>query len=284
MHEKIGIFVNRTAQKQHKRSAVDLASKLRIGEPRELAFPLQAIPDEVETAIVVGGDGSVKAVMEELFKRKNPGFLLIVPAGSQNGLYRALTDEKSVVTLEQVQGNDTGHIRSYTPGSINGELFNHLADVTKAGTLQLKYAEALRPFTPREARAFAGIAVAYVAIRRGEDFPSYGIRTFMPTPFIGKRKVFPQQEVYGDEVTLVALEAKNKLEGAAKMGLFVVYALLGKMPPRAIAEVKTEKSFTVDVYSQELNIDGELRRVPNSGTIFVARHDKSLQAAALSLK
>ncbi len=282
MHKEIGIFVNPASQTGYKRAARDLSLQLQTGEPRELTFPLDPIPEEIETSIVFGGDGTVKGIMEALLQRGSPGLLVVVPAGSQNGLWHALTDKRSTLNVEQLQSSRTAHIPLYVPGSMHGEIFNHLSDATKAGTEQLRWAETIRPYVPRIARAYAAVALAYVAIRNGEDFPSCSIRTLMPTPYIGTKKVFPQQEIYGDDVTLVSLDAENKLQGAAKMGLFVFYLLVGKHPPKQIAEITTAKSFTVNVYSQKFNVDGEMRTLPNRGTIFVARHHRSLQVAAYS--
>ena len=55
------------------------------------------------------------------------------------------------------------------------------------------------------------------------------------------------------------------------------------MPIRK-AKISTEQSFTLENCSSEINVDGELRTLPKSGTIFVARSKKSLRVAALSLK
>lgn len=66
--------------------------------------------------------------------------------------------------------------------------------------------------------------------------------------------------------------------------LFAVTWLVSQTTKYLILVYKVKRiTVTVDVYSEQFNIDGEKRKIPNSGTVYVARHHKSLQTAALSL-
>ncbi len=284
MHEKVGIYVNPAGHDGYRKRAIKLAREIPSTTLHELKFPLEEIPDDETILIVVGGDGSVKGVTEAMLKRDNPGLLLIIPAGAQNGLYTGLKDERSTLTVEQVLDKATSHIPHFRPGNIEGELFVHLADVTRSGVLQIQYAEAIRKYTPprlRKLRGYAGVVAAFVKIQKGEDYPSYGMETLMPTPYIGSRKVYPKQQLYSDKLTLISVKAKNKGEGAVKMAILLLAIVAKAKPPKAVAEVKTQPSFEIETHSFDINADGELRTLPKKGTIFVARDHRSLQVAAL---
>lgn len=283
MNEKVGIYVNPAGQKQYKKQAVVLSEKIPNSVMHELRFPLKSIPDEEETVAVFGGDGSTNSIAEAMLKRNNPGLLIVVPAGSENGLYTALTDANSIVNLEQIRNKSTSHIPLFKPGSINGEIFNHIADLTKAGALQLKYAEAIRPFTPRSIRAFAGVAIGYVMIKNDKEYPTYEFKLLMTSPYFGKYKIIPEQNIYDETITLVTLQARNKMEGIVKSAALLFYLRRHKTPPETVAKISKEKSFTLTAYCSELNVDGELKTIPTCDTIFVARDKRALQAAALSL-
>jgi diacylglycerol kinase family enzyme len=284
MNEKVGIYVNPAGHEQYRRQAVQVSQRLSNSVLHELTFPLAEIPVDEGLVIVAGGDGSVKGVMEAMLQRDNPGLLLIIPAGAQNGLFTGLKDEKATLTVDQVLDTETNHIPHFRPGNIEGELFVHLADVTKSGVLQIKYSEAMRKFTHpslRKLRGYGGVAAAFVKIKKGEDYPSYGMKMLMPSPYIGSRKVYPDQKLHSDELTLVSLDAENKVEGAVKMTIVLLCIVGRRKPPKSVAEVRTQKSFEIETHSFDINADGELRTLPKKGTIFVARDKRSLQVAAL---
>lgn len=286
-HEKVRIYVNPASQERYRNEAIGLSKKLPQATLHELRYPLESIPDGVETVIVVGGDGSVKGVMDKLFDRDNPGRLLIVPAGSQNGLHKTLVDAQSKITLEQLQDNYMSHIPHLRPGSVNGETFVHLADITKAGVLQIEYVEAMRKTrVPRKARAYAALVPVIFAIKRGEDYPTYGFDVFYPGPYIGAIKISPGQNIYDNNLTHISMQAKNKIEWAIKSGALFFYMLTlgGKTPPETIAKITSKQSFELNAYGTEINVDGEIKPLPKTGTIFVARDKRSLPIAALSLK
>lgn len=281
MHEKIGIYVNPLVPQKYQKYAVDLSRQLPDSTLHELRFPLTSIPDKKTTVIVIGGDGSVKETTRVLLERDNPGLLLAVPAGSQNGLFWALTDGKTVVSIDQIRDGATSHIPFFRPGTINSEIFNHLADLTKAGALQLEYAEALRSYTPRRLRAFVGVIVGFIKIKKEPDYSSYGFKMLMTSPYIGPHKVFPEQNMYEDTLTLVTMDVKSKAEGAIKMARILLCLMNHEKPPASLVKFTTQQSFTINDHYPKINVDGEPRTIPKEEPIFVARSKKSLQVAAL---
>ncbi|MDO8619674.1 MAG: diacylglycerol kinase family protein [Candidatus Daviesbacteria bacterium] len=281
MHEKIGIYVNPIVPQRYQRYAVELSEQLPKNTLHKLTFPLLSIPDEETTIIIIGGDGSIKETTKALLKKDNPGLLLIVPAGSQNGFFHALRDKKTLVSMDQIRDGATDHIPLYKPGIINNEPFNHLADLTKAGALQQKYSEALRSYIPRRLRALTGVAIGFAKIKTGPDYPSYDFKMLMPSPYIGPLKIFPEQDLYGDTVTLVTMDAKSKAEGVLKTTLVLLYLINHKHPPTSLVKIETQRSFTVADHYPEINMDGESMSIPKKDSVFVSRSKKSLQIATL---
>src|SRR5581483_9774153 len=103
------VLVNRTISPAAKQQAEILAGQLGI-ETQILCFEhnrvTNPIPKEVRTTIVFGGDGSVKAVMEKLLQRDDPGLLVVTKSGSQHGAFNAAKNEAPALSPAQLLSAD----------------------------------------------------------------------------------------------------------------------------------------------------------------------------------
>lgn len=277
MHERIRIYTNPSGQNKLKEQAKTLLGKLPDSSLKPLTFPLEEIPDEVETVIVAGGDGSVKTVTEALSKQEKPGLLLIMPAGSQNGLYNSLLDTDSTIRLEQLLGKSSNHIPSFRPGQISGELFNHVAEITKVGLLEHQLDERFRKLVPRRVRSFLAAGITM------EKTTNHEAKVLMLSPYIGSLKVFPDQKLYSDYLTMLSIQTNNPVTTAVKLAALSTYFLMAKQPPVTLARFSSQPSFLIQDSCGEINVDGEVRIPSKNGPLLIHRSTRSIQAAALLL-
>lgn len=103
----------------------------------------------------------------------------------------------------------------------------------------------------------------------------------MPSPYIGPLKIFSEQDIYGDTVTLVTMDARSKAEGALKTIQVLLYLINHRHPPTSVVKIETQKAFIIDDHYPEINMDGESVTIPKKDPVFVSRSKKSLRIAAL---
>ncbi len=152
VENRVGIFVNPDARKDITDQTLNFAERLPNAEIFPLRFPLDRIPDSLKTAIVVGGDGSVKGVVEKLLEKDNPPNLLVLPGGSENGFYRSLVHANATVPFKKVGFDPEEKYSLFHPGMINGHIFVNAAGWGKIEIQNAKVNEQLRYHLPRNIR------------------------------------------------------------------------------------------------------------------------------------
>lgn len=281
MAERIRFYVHATARQRAKTQALDISSKLQGARVEELKFPVSPIPDSVETVVVVGGDGSVRAVTESMLDRDNPGTLIVTPAGSLNGFYQGLMNARAVMPVAKL-GSGELEIQRYYPGEISNKPFIHLAGWGRREVLHARYSEELRGKMPRELRPYGAVIFELLTVRNLGKDSFYQTRFAMTTPHVGALKIYPSQEFYGNTVTVASMRAENKRQAFVKFLVGYVYALCRQPIPRSIIDFSTNTSFSFPNENRgEANLDGQVLPIPKQGTIYIARNKKGVQAAAL---
>jgi diacylglycerol kinase family enzyme len=276
MSERVSILINRTARESVAQKVINLGiQEARISD---LTYPVQ-IPETTKATIVVGGDGSVRSVMEALLERDEPGRLLVVKGGSQNGTYEALKGEK-VIFRAQEFALGTSKTPMYSPGLVNGKLFHH-----GAGTGFFEVRQAIenerirRSTTPRPLQAYAAVYRTMAAALRADAPKKRFVRTFLTSRYVGPLQVLPKQKqpLFGDEITMVETEGDLVV---ARFFLALLYALNRKTPPSQFATVTTSREFVTKADSTTANLDGEVVDI-FSREIKVSRSKKGIKMAAL---
>lgn len=283
MSEKVSIFINPTARKNFIQQAIKLSEQLPESKVHRLTHDMSDLPETAETVGVVGGDGSVRSVVDKLTTIDNPSLLLVFPGGSQNGFYRTLLNEGFTMNAAQLQNKETGHLTPFQPGVINGRVFAHFAGW---GKLEQQYgieSETLHrmPFLPRESRMYLAGLMTLVKNLSFEKKLDPVIQLALTGSYLGPIKVLPNHKLCSDNLALLTVNG----EGNATFKLIIIlfYALMKKRPPEHIGEVKYSDIFEIANHGRiytRVNTDGEIASIEPRGSIFLRRHGKSVQAAA----
>ncbi len=93
--------------------------------PKEFASAIDSHRSDVETIIIGGGDGTLNAAADALFKARLP--LGILPLGTANDLCRTLHIPNELHAACDVIA--AGHARRIDLGSVNGKLFFNVASI-----------------------------------------------------------------------------------------------------------------------------------------------------------
>ena len=235
MPERIRFYIHPTAREAYKQKAVQLSSRMPESSVQELFYPLEPISETVQTVVTVGGDGTVRSVMEKLLERDDPGVMLVIKGGSQNGFYRSLVSEGTTVQSSQIAHADTTSIRLFHPGMINEHMFAHIAETGSIIEAFCKRNEALRSSKiPRAMRAFvAGVQTIPSEVDKNKEQAL--LRVFATGAHMGLLRLFPQQELYADNLSMLSVDNVNKREARAKTLLFLYNLALKKKNTRGFS-------------------------------------------------
>lgn len=220
-----------------------------------------------------------------MLERHDPGIVLVMPGGSQNGFYNSLLDAKTVVGKDQVLTQEFSDIRDFRPGNIGNKTFNHVVGL---GNNEIRHgvtSSLLRDWViiPRGGRdvfvSFLNALEYYKSGKMGE----FNMKIILTSQFIGSFKMIREQNLYEDTLTLVS-QAKNAKNPIVRASLFFMLRKLNLPVSEGLVELETKKEFEFESsYKNQINLDGELIPFKSNGTIFVRRHEKAIKAAALKL-
>ena len=284
MPERIRFYIHPTAREAYKQKAVQLSSRMPESSVQELFYPLEPVPETVQTVVTVGGDGTVRSVMEKLLERDDPGVMLVIKGGSQNGFYRSLVSEGTTVQSSQIARADTTYIRLFHPGMINEHMFAHIAETGSIIEAFCKRNEALRSSKiPRAMRAFvAGVQTVLSEVDKNREQPL--LRVFATGANMGLLRLFPQQELYADNLSMLSVDNVSKREARAKMILFLYNLVLKERALEGLAETSCAAAFVIDDSNQpysKVGLGGDIFPLAPHVDICVRRSEKPLRAAAL---
>lgn len=204
---ELGVYANDFAPKPIRRKARDMIRLLPAGQSFYTVIPrhIENFSD-AKRIIVVGGEGSIRRVVQMMHDREVVRPVGLLPGGSQNVLYKTLRKlglQLDAKTFLEKTLHDYPEDRSLRPGMINDRIFvNHVG----LGSLeqQLGRFNAILRFLPNGCRTFAAVphslvyAVLDTIISRRRFLNLYTI-----SPRIGQILAFPDQELLSDTLTHV---------------------------------------------------------------------------------
>lgn len=291
MTENIRIYMHPTARSEHKVQARKIRKLLGIEKIHELSFPIEPIPENIDTVGVYGGDGSVGEVMKSLINRDEPVFLLIGGGGSQNGLLHNLLAEGVILKTEQIREKDFGSIPDFHPGQVGFEnvtnqyIFHHSLELGDWINQIIQINDRLRNSKiPRGFRMFYAVA-KYLLVNKDEsEFKNEEFRLFFTGNYFGTLKIFSRQGLFDNHLTQVVLKNEKRVEMLRKTLRLSAYILLKKIPPADIANILRSDKFTISNSKGSYSlagIEGEFIDITGRGDIFVSRSERSIKAAAI---
>ena len=280
-----------TARSEHKVQARKIRKLLGIEKIHELSFPIEPIPENIDTVGVYGGDGSVGEVMKSLINRDEPVFLLIGGGGSQNGLLHNLLAEGVILKTEQIREKDFGSIPDFHPGQVGFEnvtnqyIFHHSLELGDWINQIIQINDRLRNSKiPRGFRMFYAVA-KYLLVNKDEsEFKNEEFRLFFTGNYFGTLKIFSRQGLFDNHLTQVVLKNEKRVEMLRKTLRLSAYILLKKIPPADIANILRSDKFTISNSKGSYSlagIEGEFIDITGRGDIFVSRSERSIKAAAI---
>ncbi len=284
MHEQIRVFVNRKAVASSQEKARRFAQKTGSEVSELNGVPLNL--ENVDTVVVVGGDGSVRSVMQQILEKESPARLVVMPGGSQNGLHHALVDAGAMVT--ESEKGVAGTFLEFHPGSVNEVLFHHGAGWDEFMVKQGVAVEGLRNFFPRKLLGYLGGAWALVIANpaRRDENEGFVFRMAVTAPYCGpvRLPMFTHLSLGGENIGMMTVSGQSPTEVKAKAGLLAIYLRLGIHPPLSVVSAEEKPLFTFkngQVQEASINADGEVGAFPHNGIIYVRRMEKSVRVAAL---
>ena len=107
-------------------SSADITANVIFTKKRGDAIEIaKNCPDDIETVVCAGGDGTLNEVISGLMENPTPHKLGYIPVGTTNDLAASLGISKNPV--EAVKNIITGHTEEIDIGSFSGRYFNYVA-------------------------------------------------------------------------------------------------------------------------------------------------------------
>ncbi len=282
MHE-LGVFISKTARTEYKEKGRELARKAgaQILNP---TFPVN-IPNDIETVVGIGGNGSIKGIMEGIIKKNHPINLLVVPGGSQNGFYRSVNAAGATISDEQLIDGSVDGVREFNPPSVNGELFNHGAGFGKNVAIFEHLDEQLRTSPiPKDIRSIVAGLFAVAANIKDDSYSEYVLQIASPGSFLGRFRTFPDQDVFSNDLTFAKIKGGTRKEIIISLArIFFSLAMRSPIPEDLVDIEKSDKfELIADKNLNVVNADGRIIRFELGSRISISRGTKSVNVAALT--
>lgn len=281
MRERVGAYIHPTARFEIASKTAKIISQLPYGNVHKLRFPLEVVPNE-DIVVVVGGDGSVRSMMETLIKRRDDsGVLLIANGGSQNGLYRSLRSENQSFSFRTPR--IATDIPEFKPGLINENIFTHTAGIEPIIKPYSTLNENLRDSKlPRDTRAFFAAFFSGLRNMNTDTMNEPFIRLVMTGQNLGPLFILPRQSLYSDCLSLITVDNMPKREMIRKLFVLFGSVLLGKAPPESLANLEEAREFSLLTEQKIVGLGGDIFPL-SRGDVFIRRSDKGIRTAALVL-
>lgn len=274
----INVLIHPKARKGHVEKVKKMFDEVKDVAFYDLELPVKDLPKNSKTLVIVGGDGSIREVTKKVLEGKENPLLLVVPAGSQNGVWRSLVHAGAKFSLAEILEGKTEQIPLFRPAMVNGQIFNHAAGIgqssIRAGIEAHKLANS--PLPRELAYILASFIAAAPEIRSAKKDL---FKIAMTSPFLGVGNIVSNQKLHSDEIALASVHFSNFLTMVKK--LKTTGSLLS-----SIIDVEYQPFFEMEVSHQDanyINLDGDVLPMASSTTIRIERSKKGIKLAALSL-
>lgn len=252
------------------------------------SFLTQELADIEKTSgpiIIVGGDGSIRRVMEVVYKNSQlDRQLATLGGGTNNVLYKALIKAGAALSLESFLDSDTSKKRYLLNPGVFGDnqVFTVAVGVGHFEKDAGSFLERFRAYAPRGWRPdIASIASAFstaVAMVKNPNFRPIDLVSVSPD--FGSVTLFPQQELHSTLLTHAWIEEKG-IEGVRNLFLTLLYWRTGGEPPQSILQTEQANEFTLLNHDSTLWVDGDTFFRRNHGNVLVSRAAQALAISAI---
>lgn len=280
----IEVLVNQAATPRFKTRIEAVLRNHPDFDIKSLNFPVQITPER-DGFVVVGGDGSVNAVIGALRRIGSNAGVFVAGGGTHNSFYRSLLDSEAVVTdPDQLITGDFKSIDHF-PGMVNQETFLNLVEYNLFGNPEIgrKYkdiAPILRKLGHRsliwQTALFYSLAANLKNLRPEAITP----KIVLTNSFMGKRKIFNEISLDSRDLYHATFETEDSISGLRKLGLSFVLLALGIRPSPELMRVEAVKELIVSGNSgQTYYANGEVESTTEQNLRF-RRSDWSVKVAA----
>ncbi|MBI3980386.1 hypothetical protein HY345_00115 [Candidatus Microgenomates bacterium] len=225
-----------------------------------------------------GGDHTAQRAVRAIIKGGINRPIGVIEAGTNNVLHRSWNDEKGGMELADFitrarEGDDFFRFQ-FSPGLIGRRLFNVDAGVggfeIKAGHVSKMFRDLPRSIRPKLSSFVAAVAtVLDLKVR-------HPLEIFSNAPFIGKRRVFPEQKLGSSTITHAFIDDDDPFRSKVKLAATLYCWQREIQPPpgvlttRQIAQHELKGPFT------HVWTDGDTHINSIEGSILVKRADEQV--------
>ncbi len=284
MGKELGVFINPAARRTAQERGKEIADRYNcpiVGIPSsELDFA--PLPERV---IVVGGEWSIRRVVEKMYRSGELRPVGVVGGGTHDVTHRLLLGEELALSLDKFMsmGDDEFPEQyGYRPGEFDGKIFNNHVG---AGGYERAVGRANRLFDSLRIPRRPGSNLAQYAglfLMTHQANGKYALNIYSVSPNIGSFRVFPKQDFHGSSLTHVSIEGQSAAERLIKLLLTLSFWRLGRQPPQTILQTKFANKFNLSFDGESLWIDGDTEENRHrGGEIAVGRKAKAIVLAAI---
>ncbi|MBI2086289.1 hypothetical protein HYT74_03025 [Candidatus Daviesbacteria bacterium] len=239
------------------KSSKDQASKIA----RMNGSPLHTINSgpnvSSQKIIVAGGDGSVRAVLESVYRSEVTKPVGILAGGTNNIIYSILKKSGKVLPASEfVNSDEFPDDLGFRPGIFQERLFLLHVGLGSFEQLIGSTNEYFRGYLPRKLRPRAAYLCALSKVFNQSDSPHI-LDVYSTTSHLGYENAFPSQQFHGGLLTRAWIESGSKREEFMKLFFCLVAWQLHLRPPSSILSIKQKDLFNTENSPFEAWFDGD---------------------------
>lgn len=278
---EIGVYVDSYARVEAQRVVFPLIEK--FGSHTDIIPMMDKLDELPQKLAVVGGEGSNRAVIQNMYDLGQYRPIGIVGGGTRDVLYHYLKKTGRVITVAEFIDTPPDKFLekySYRPGQANDEtgatkIFNNHIAVGNYEAAVGALNERLR-ILPSKIRSGIVYRAAYISavVGSGEDFNMVSV-----SGNIGNVDAF-DQELFGSDVTHAWIEGGRR-DQARKLAKTLTLWQRGQRPPETVLKLERKEIFNLNNHSQTIWIDGDTIKNPFRGDIFIKRAETAIPIFAL---
>lgn len=227
-----------------------LASMVPGVKPQPICFPFKFGGGIPERVVIVGGEASNRAIMQELYNRDERRPVVTMGGGTKNVSRADLLRRRITTTFEELMDLKSYQFFNralYFPGMFEDRVFNNqigFGVFEKAHKFynQVKWFQ--RPIV---------LDNCLKKLQEGDDI----LNIFSIVPNIGIREIFPNQLMAGLAITHAFIEGSSLREKIFKLVITGAFWDLDLKPPKGILRVEESSSFEVSKPVSDFWIDGD---------------------------
>lgn len=281
MSGEFKIFVNEKASTQILREAQHLEEN--IPGASIAALPNPGNLEHLRWAAILGGDGTIRLGLQELYERGINVPIGVFGRGTNDVLFKALRSRKSQISYQDLRGlqrNDIPNFYLLNPGIFGNSVF-----INQVGFGQFEqnngYLNDLLRTLPAEARKILvfGLSLVQTLLHPNTESPFLDIYSIGPK--IGSFRPFPYQDFYTQTLTHVHSLGETYPQRANALVKTLEAWWEYKAPSPDFLDTEIKRSFDVEYLQSKIWIDGDTIDNPHIGRVEIRRTDEAYPIVAL---